>query len=209
MLVGVYVDDLIITGTSDKEVRRFKAEMKTQFKISDLGLLCFYLGIEVQQNANGITESQGSYAKKVLEVAGMANCNPAHTPMEERLKLRWMSEAAEVDATLYRRIVGCLRYLCRTRPDIAFAVGYVSRSLQRPMEEHMITVKRILCYIVGTLHYGCFYARSKTTPRLHSFSNSNLVGDVDTSKSTSGGIFFLEGGPVIFLEAARGCSVLL
>ncbi|CAN6200243.1 unnamed protein product [Urochloa humidicola] len=195
-LVGVYVDDLIITGASDKEVQRFKAEMKAQFKMSDLGLLSFYLGIEVQQNADGITVSQGSYAKKVLEVAGMANCNHAHTPMEERLKLSRMSEAAEVDATFYRRIVGCLRYLCHTRPDIAFSVGYVSRFLQRPTEEHMVAVKRILRYIAGTLHYGCFYARSTSTPRLHGYSDSDLAGDIDTSKSTSGGIFFLEGGPV-------------
>ncbi|KAK3121549.1 hypothetical protein QOZ80_8BG0656020 [Eleusine coracana subsp. coracana] len=196
-LVGVYVDDLVITGAAEKDVLHFKEEMKLEFKMSDLGLLSFYLGIEVQQTAGGITASQGSYARKVLEVAGMSNCNPVHTPMEERLKLSHNSEAAEVDATLYRRIIGCLRYLVHTWPDISFAVGYVSRFLQRPTEEHMVAVKHILRYIAGTLDYGCFYARGGAARvKLIGYTDSDLTGDVDTSRSTSGGIFFFGSGPV-------------
>jgi hypothetical protein len=127
LLVGVYVDDLVITGTKDAEVAAFKEEMKAAFQMSDLGLLSFYLGIEVHQDHSGITLRQTAYAKRVVELAGLTDCNPALTPMEERLKLSRDSTAEEVDATQYRRLVGSLRYLAHTRPDLAFSVGYVSR----------------------------------------------------------------------------------
>jgi hypothetical protein len=78
----VYVDDLIITRPTAVEINRFKAEMKARFRMSDLGLLSFYLGIEVQQSSNGITLCQTHYAKHILEMAGMQDCNTAHTLME-------------------------------------------------------------------------------------------------------------------------------
>jgi hypothetical protein len=149
LLLGVYVDDLIITGSAEAEINRFKEEMKARFRMSDLGLLSFYLGIEVQQSSSGITLCQAHYAKRILEMAGMQDCNPAHTPIEERLKLSRDSTAAEVDVTQYRRIIGSLRYLVHTRPDLAFSVGYVSRFMERPTEEHMAAVKRILRYVAG------------------------------------------------------------
>jgi hypothetical protein len=151
LLVGVYVDDLVITGSSLAAVEEFKEEMKRAFLMSDLRLLSFYLGIKVRQDAGCITLRQAHYAKKILEMAGMADCKAAATPMEERLRLSHDSTAEEVDATLYHRIVGSLRYLIHTRTDLTYAIGYVSRFLERPTEEHLQAVKKILCYIVGTL----------------------------------------------------------
>ncbi|BAH92100.1 Os03g0285066 [Oryza sativa Japonica Group] len=124
LLVGVYVNDLVITSTKDAEVAAFKEEMKATLQMSDLGPLS-YLGIEVHQDDSGITLRQTAYAKRVVELAGLTDCNPALTPMEERLKLSRDSTAEEVDATQYRRLVGSLRYLTHTRPDLAFSVGYV------------------------------------------------------------------------------------
>jgi hypothetical protein len=103
--------------------------------MSDLGLLSFYLGIEVHHGDSRITIQQAAYAKRVVELAGLTDCNPALTPMEERLKLS-RDSTTEVDATQYRRLVGSLRYLAHTRLDLAFSVGYVSRFMQRPMTEH-------------------------------------------------------------------------
>jgi hypothetical protein len=131
LLVRVYVDDLVITVTKNAEVAAFKEEMKAAFLMSDLGLLSFYLGIEVQQGDSGITLRQIVYAKRVVELARLTDCNPALTPIEERLKLS-RDSMAKVDAMLYRRLVGSLRYLAQTRPDLAFSVGYVSRFMQRP-----------------------------------------------------------------------------
>ena len=93
------------------------------FDMSDLGLLCFYLGVEVRQDASGIALCQTHYAKRILELGGMTGCNSAHTPMEEKLKLSQESTVEEVDPTHYRWLIGSLRYLVHTRPDIAFVVG--------------------------------------------------------------------------------------
>jgi hypothetical protein len=192
LVVGVYVDDLVITGTSSQEIQKFKKEMAHLFKMSDLGLLHYYLGIEVKQLEKEISLSQKAYAGKVLEKAGMAGCNPCKTPMVTRLKLSKGSESPQVDAAKYRSLVGSLRYLVHTRPDLAFAVGYVSRFMQEPHEEHMAAVKQILRYVAGTLNMGLFYCREKgEKPLLTGFSDSDHAGDVDERKSTSGIIFFL------------------
>ncbi|XP_066358337.1 uncharacterized mitochondrial protein AtMg00810-like [Miscanthus floridulus] len=113
------------------------AQMKKAFDMSDLGLLYFYLGVEVRQDANGIALHQTHYAKHILELGGMTGCNLAHPPMEEWLKLSRDSTVEEVDATYYRRLIGSLRYLVHTRPDLVFAVAYVSWFMERPAMEHL------------------------------------------------------------------------
>jgi hypothetical protein len=87
LVVGVYVDDLVITGANGDDITTFKEEMKAKFQMSDLGLLHYYLGLEVTQSEAGITICQGVYAAKILETAGLTGCNASHTPMEPRLKL--------------------------------------------------------------------------------------------------------------------------
>ena len=87
----------------------------------------------------------------------MAECKPCVTPMEERLKLTKASTAVKVDATLYQSIVGGLRYLIHTRLDIAFAVGYVSRFMEDPREDHWATVKRLLRYVKGMVDHGIIF----------------------------------------------------
>lgn len=191
LLVGVYVDDLIITGTTAADIISFKEQMQKLFKMSDLGRLSYYLGIEVDQSSNGITLSQKSYAGKILEIAEMSNCNSCHTPMECRLKLKKDDDCDLFDATLYLRVIGSLRYLVNTRPDIAHSVGIVSRFMEKPSTNHWAAVKQILRYIKGTMHYGCSYKRGHGTAELIGFSDSDHAGDVGDRKSTSGHVFFL------------------
>jgi hypothetical protein len=90
LVVGVYVDDLVITESSQAEIQKFKAEMTKMFKMSDLGLLHYYLWIEVKQQKNRFTLSQQSYAK-ILEKAGMGECNSCKIPMEPRIRLSKVS----------------------------------------------------------------------------------------------------------------------
>jgi hypothetical protein len=87
LVVGVYVDDLIITGSDRDNIRSFKEEMAAAFKMSDLGLLHYYLDIELKQSVSGISLCQGAYAMKILERSDMTGCNLCHIPMEARLKL--------------------------------------------------------------------------------------------------------------------------
>ena len=166
LVVGVYVDDLIITGSDEEEIDGFKKEMQALFDMSDLGRLHYYLGIEVRQHNGGIDLGQAAYAAKILDKADMTGCNPCHTPMEPRFKLSRVSSAQPVDATDYRSIVGMLRYLVHTRPDLAFSVGYVSRFMQEPTTEHMAAVKHVLRYVAGTLHWGVRYTRGDHDVRL-------------------------------------------
>jgi hypothetical protein len=109
--------------------------------------------------------------------------------MEERLKLSHDSTTEEVDVTQYRRLVGSRRYLVHTRPDWAYSVGYVSRFLQRPTTKHEQAVKRIDCHVAGTVEHGLYYLRHPGEAHLVGYSDH--VGDIDTSKSTSGILFLL------------------
>jgi hypothetical protein len=111
--------------------------------------------------------------------------------MEERLKLSRDNTVEEVDSTHYRWLIASLPYLVHTRPDLEFVVGYMSWFMERPMMEHLQTVKRILHYVAGTLDYGLHYARAPDTTRFVGYCDRDLAGDVDTSKSTSGTMFFL------------------
>jgi hypothetical protein len=129
--------------------------------MSDLGLLHYYLGLEVNQTEDGITIGQRAYASKILESAGLTGCNPCYIPMEPRLKLSKASSAPGVDPTAYRSIVGSLRYLVNTCPDLAFSVGYVSRFMESPTTEHIGAVRKVLRYVAGTLDFGCSYIRRK------------------------------------------------
>jgi len=157
LLVGVYVDDLVISGPSVNDITKFKTEMKKKFSMSDLGLLSYHLGIEVKHGDDGITLSQYAYAKKILESAGMQNCNPTATPMKARLKLSKKVEDEVVRPLEYRSIIGSLRYLVNTRPDLAYAVGVVSRFMEAPSQAHWGAVKQILRYLKGTVDLGCKY----------------------------------------------------
>ncbi|XP_062208858.1 uncharacterized mitochondrial protein AtMg00810-like [Phragmites australis] len=178
--------------------------MHDLFQMSDLGPLCYYLGIEVRQEPGKITLCQGSYAEKILETAGMGSCNPCHTPVETRLKLGKHNGGDAVDATHYRSVIGSLRYLVNSRPDIAYAVGIVSRYMEAPGVQHWALVKQILPYVRGLSSkgtpvksgYGCVYRARLSEPALIGYSDSDHAGDVDDRKSTTGTLFFL-GSSVI------------
>jgi hypothetical protein len=160
--------------------------------MSDMWLLSFYMRIEVHQGDFGITLRQTAYAMRIIELAGLTDCNPALTPIEERLKLSRDSTTEEVDAMQYRCLIGSLHYLTHTRPDLAFSVGYVSRFMQQPITEHQQAVKRIIRYVAGTLDHVLYYPRCSGEAHLVGYSDSDHVGDIDTSKSTSGILFFFD-----------------
>lgn len=169
--------------------------------MSDLGPLSYYLSIEVKQQSNGTFLSQSSYAAKILEKCGMSNCNVVQTPMEARLHFSKYSTCEPVDPTLYRSIVGSLRYLTHTRPDITYAVGIVSRYMEKRATDHLAAVKHILRYVKGTLNFGCFCkSGEEISMSLCGYSDSDLAGDVDDRKSTTGVIFYLGSSPVTWLS---------
>jgi hypothetical protein len=151
----------------------------------------------VKQSMSGISLSQGAYAMKILEGSGMIGCNPCHVPMEARLKLSKQSTQLLVDSTTYQSIIGRLRYLVNTCPDLALVVGYVSHFLEEPREDHLVAVKKILRYVAGTCNWGLWFGQKKRNQALSTgFSDADFAGDVDGRKSTIGVIFFLANSPI-------------
>ncbi|CAA7059397.1 unnamed protein product [Microthlaspi erraticum] len=173
-------------------IEEFKKEMSSKFEMSDLGRLTYYLGIEVQQDSDGITLSQRRYALKILEEAGMMSCNPVHTPMEAGLKLSKATGEKDIDAMAYRKNVGCLRYLLHTRPDLSYCVGVLSRYMQNPKESHGVAMKQCLRYLRGTTTLGLTFKRSSANAtRLVGYNDSSHNVDPDDGKSTTGHVFYL------------------
>lgn len=95
----------------------------------------------------------------------------------------------------YKEAVGLLLFLATTsRPDISYAVGFVSRFLNKYDSFHWHAVQRILKYLTKTKNYGILH--KKKSDALVEYSDSDFASDLDTSRSTSGYIFKLENGPV-------------
>jgi len=192
LIVGVCADDLIISGLSVDDILKFKTEMRRKFSLSDLGLLSYYLGIEVKHGGGPIMLSQSAYALKILENANMKNCNSCDTPMECSVKHSKLKGEDAVDPTAHKSPIGSLRYIVNTRPELTYVVGVVSRYMEAPGKEHWLAVKRILRYLKGTIGYGCIYTRGgELQPILLGYSDNDYAGDVEDRRSTSGAVYFL------------------
>nr|GEW08390.1 ribonuclease H-like domain, reverse transcriptase, RNA-dependent DNA polymerase [Tanacetum cinerariifolium] len=159
LIVGVYVDDLILTGTPRKEIDAFKSKMKDKFEMSDLGLLAYYLGIEVTQAGGEITIKQTCYINKILKETSMADSNDTKIPMDPGTKLVKEEDGNPVDATYYRSLIGSFRYLLHTKPDLSYSVGLLSRFMQDPKDHHLKAVKQVIRYIKGTKEHGIIYKK--------------------------------------------------
>lgn len=125
----------------------------------------------------------------------MWECNPSKYPMEPKIQLTKDGDGTLVNATEYRRLIGNLRYLTHTRPDLSYAVGLVSRYMESPRQSHLQVVKQILRYVKGTIHYGLTYFRGGDGEVI-GYSDSDLAGHLDERKSTTGMVFYFSGGPV-------------
>lgn len=208
LVVSVYVDNLLVTGTSIKEVSKFKNQMNMQFEMTDLGKLSYYLGMEVKQGVGFIELKQAAYARKILEKAGMAECNPVKYPMDPKESLTKDEHGEAVDPTKFKSVVGGLRYLVHTRPDIAFSVGMISRFMERPTVLHQNAAKRIMRYIKGTVDFGLIYTRDSKNNMLTGFSDSDLGGYTEDRKSTAGMVFYLNDSLITWVSQKQRCVAL-
>ena len=190
LLVAVYVDDLLITGSKAEMIHEFKRNMSSKFEMTDLGLLTYYLGIEVLQHGGGISLKQESYARKILEETSMSECNATLIPMDAGLVLSKAKEDRSVEEKDFRRVIGCLRYLLHTRPNLAYSVGVLSRYMHEPKETHFAALKQVLRYVKGTSSYGLEYKRTGEST-LVGYSDSSHNVCVDDGMSTTGHMFYL------------------
>ena len=130
------MDDLIVTRSSFDVIEVFKAEMKWEFDMSNLGSLSSYLGKEVKKGKSFIFLSQIAYAQKLLQHGKLGECNVVATPLEARAKFTNEEGSSRVNSTAYLSLIGSLRYLTHTRPHLLFFVGILSRYTENPTLEH-------------------------------------------------------------------------
>jgi hypothetical protein len=186
----LYVDDIILTTSSDGLRQSIISLLSSEFAMKDLGPLSYFLGIAVTRHQQGLFLSQKKYAEEILARAGMSSCKPCLTPVDTKSKMSATKSDPYADHSLYRSLAGALQYLTFTRPDISYAVQQICLFMHNPMEDHMHALRRILRYIQGTCHYGLHLSSSSTTS-LISYTDADWGGCPDTRRSTSGYCVFL------------------
>lgn len=126
--------------------------------MTDLGLLHYFLGLEIKQGEEGVFVSQKKYDEDLLNRFHIEKCESVVTPMNINEKLQVEDGTQASDTRKFRSLVGGLMYLTHTRPDIALSVRIVYRFMQAPTRHHYGAAKRIIRYIVGTLDFGIWYS---------------------------------------------------
>ena len=194
LILVLYVDDLLLTG-SVRLIVDCKRNLAEEFEMKDLGLMHYFLGMEVWQTNGEIFLGQGKYCIEILKRFGMEDCKAMSTPMITNWKKVDTTKEKDVDSTLYRQLIGSLMYLVNTRPDIAFAVNSLSQFMVEPKRMHWIAAKHILRYLHGTVEYGIRYVRGEGI-KLIGYTDADWAGSTMDKKSTSGCCFSLGSGVV-------------
>ena len=201
LYVAIFVDDIVIAGTSPGVVTEFKNQLKSIYKCKDLGKLEYFLGMEINidETSGNITISQKKYIHDILKRFGLLDCNPKSVPMDPGLVLP-LSQDPTVGSTNhtypYREVVGSLMYLMvTTRPDLSFSVGYLARYLNKFTKTHFAAAIQVLKYVKGTEDIGITY-HSNVPCKLVGYSDADWASDINTRRSTTGYLFTLCGGAV-------------
>uniref|UniRef100_A0A3Q7IG74 Reverse transcriptase Ty1/copia-type domain-containing protein n=1 Tax=Solanum lycopersicum TaxID=4081 RepID=A0A3Q7IG74_SOLLC len=156
VIVLVYVDNLLITGSDPLLIQDTKQVQHNHFKINDLGELRYFLGIELCRSSSGIVMSRRKYALELISKAGLTGAQPVSTPLELTLAEYGGSSDGQLlhDVSSYQRLVGKLLYLTNTRPDIAFTIQTLSQYMQQPKISHWNATMRVIRYIKGNPGLG-------------------------------------------------------
>ena len=205
LILVLYVDDGLIASSNKEDVEQFITDLKKSFQIS-CSEAKFYLGLEIAQEKDGIKITQKGYIEKILKKFNMENANPVETPI---IKSSQNIEPGKAESKFpYRSAVGALMYLMvGTRPDIAYAVGVASRSLENPTEDDIVKVKRIFRYLRGTVSHGIKY-QADSVKGLEAYSDADHAGDLATRRSTTGVICcFAEGAVSWFSQRQASVSI--
>ncbi|EDN02358.1 hypothetical protein HCAG_00222 [Histoplasma mississippiense (nom. inval.)] len=203
----LYVDDMKLVGPDEGALEDTAKLIAKEFNIKDLGEARHYLGMKVERGDEGICLSQEVYIDQALKKFNMTECNPVRTPMDPG----FAPEGGDpFDESLYRAAVGTLQHLATyTRPDIAFAVGYLGRWASKPTTACWAAVKHLLRYLKGTKSLRIIYRHTaEVGTKLNAFSDSDWAGDVGDRKSTSGMVILLAGGPISWKSSKQGVVAL-
>ncbi|KAG8489332.1 hypothetical protein CXB51_017400 [Gossypium anomalum] len=187
LYVLVYVDDIVITGSSSDEINCF---------VQHMCKLHYFLGIEVSRSSSGSLHlSQSKYIRELLTRSSMDNAKGVHTPMVSSSVFSKSEGEPLADPTEYRSLAGALQYVVLTRPDIAYAVNRVCQFMHAPTSSHMVALKRILRYLYGTLSHGLVFRLSDRLS-LVGYADANWGLDFDDRRSTTGYCVYFGHTPI-------------
>lgn len=158
MVISLYVDAIIYTSPSPSMISEFKEDMMNTFRMSNLGPFNQFLGLEVKQSLKGIFIGQKNYIESILHQMNMAKCKPSMTPMGVNEKLQDDGSEDCSDPGMFRSLIGRLLYITHTRPNVCFAVNYLSRFMNQPRKSHFIATKRVVRYLAGSRELGLWYS---------------------------------------------------
>nr|GEU83551.1 retrovirus-related Pol polyprotein from transposon TNT 1-94 [Tanacetum cinerariifolium] len=187
--VQIYVDDIIFAVSTPELCDLFANLMCLKFKMSMMGKISFFLGLQISQSPRGIFINQSKYVLESLKKYGFESCDPVDTPMVEKSKLDEDKEGKAIDPSHYRGMIGTLLYPV-SRHDLQFAIYMCTRYQARPTEKHVYAVKRIFRYLRGTVSWGLWYPKDSSVA-LIAFADADHAGCQDTRRSTSGSLQFL------------------
>ncbi|CAM8982250.1 unnamed protein product [Rhodiola kirilowii] len=161
--------------------------------MKDMGEVDVILGIRIKRENKGLALTQSHYVEKVLKKFNCLNCSPVSTPMDPSVKLLPNTREA-VSQLEYSQVIGCLMYaMTSTRPDIAYAVGKLSRYTSNPSIHHWEAI-RVLKYLKGTMNYGLIYTGFPSV--LEGYTDASWITNLEDRSSTSGWVFLLGGGVI-------------
>jgi len=202
-IVGIYVDDILITGI-EEEIDKTVKLIKENYVVTDVGQADFIIGIKMEKTNEGYLLHQKRYVKDILEKFGLSNCKATKTP--HVINNDNVDDDTPFDPTTYRCAVGSLLYLAIcTRPDILFSVSRASRYSQKPTLKNWKELVQIFKYLQGTKSYGILY---KGKADLKTFVDSDYGGDIITRRSTTGYIHFMGNGPTSWYSKLQKCIAL-
>ena len=206
IIVPVYVDDMTIVAKNKSDVAWVKSELKKHFKLRDLGPTNFLLGVHVTRDRSRhmLQLSQRQAIDDILAKFDITGLNTVKSPMDPNVKLsrsqcpQTEAEKAKMQSVRYREAVGSLMYLAiATRPDIAYAVGVLSRFSSNPGPEHWTAVTRVFRYLKGTKDYKLTYAPDPKSKSLFTtYCDADYGGDPDNMRSTSGYVVKMGTGAI-------------
>ncbi len=196
VLVIIWVDDTIIVGKREAVIP-IKEHLSSTFKMTDLGSINHYLGMEVQRTPKGIQLLSTTYVERLLDKFNMSMATPATTPLPPGLKLNKTMPGDDLaDVKEYQQIVGSLMYLaCTTRPDIAVAVQQLSRHMIEPTTTHRTAATHVLRYLSYTKGDGLIYPGPDEPHKegLQGYADADFAGDADSRRSTGGALLTYNG----------------
>lgn len=210
VVLALYVDDGLVAATHQEDLQEFLGQLEAEFKIVQ-NEATYFLGLEIEKFDNGdIKICQKSYAQKILERFNFSDCHPVSTPMLPSPESSNSGKAPEKVSTYpYRQAVGALMYLMLgSRPDLAYSVGFLSRSLENPCSEDIARLKRVFRYVAGTSDLGIIYRQNAEKGVFESYSDADFGGCTKTGRSTSGVVIIYAEGAVSWLSQRQGTVTL-